>query len=706
MKKTDFLQKRIQALQDDCWDLMLQDPDSAMTLAIKSLELAKNTDLVELQGRGLFMQGWCHSYAGRYPQAPEYFQKSIAEFMKIQDVSQIARSYNGMGWAFQSLGQFGVSLQHYETSLSMLEQVEENSIYFATKINMALLHCSEGDWAAAKAMITELDAQDLSSFSNELKADYYYVKAWSMLQDEQEKNPDQYISLAEEYALKVNFTQLLFHIGILRVQYLKVRGETQQAISGLLELIDFPTFDQQGVDRYVVLTLLANLYFKSNQLDLADQTFRRAFLLDKNPWPHQFLFDLHQAYSLFLASQDNYTAAYEQSQTALNMQQLLFAKQMASTESNRVVAKEIARLKREDLIKEMNIKSLQLLHQKTQLINRIGHQLASTFDIGAIGLRLYDVVHREFDVHFISIAEYVPDRQLFKFEILVEEGVVLPAIDRPLNTPGMQAAKVVENGKKVILNSDFKPTIESLTSPDTVLPQSGIFLPLTVENELIGVWSLQSQIKNRFKDEDIELMESITPFVSIAFNNALSHRRLDSLNKEIAFEKESVVEAHKKVEYQALHDGLTGLPNRRQLTSVANQRIRGARQHDRNFHLLYIDLNGFKLVNDQHGHKVGDQVLKKMAVRLQKNFRDSDIIARVGGDEFVAVISKFSDSTQLLKFLEKLKESITKTIWIDDKKFILGSSVGVASFPEDGANLDQLIQVADANMYLDKTGKS
>ena len=705
MNKTDLLQQKIKSLQADCWDLMLQDPDGAMTLAKKSLELAKNTDLVELRGRGLFMQGWCHSYASRYPQAPEYFQKSIAEFIKIQDIAQIARSYNGMGWAFQSLGQFGVSLQHYETSLTMLEQVEVNSVYFATKINIALLHCSEGDWAAAKAMIIELDAQDFSSFSDEHKADYNYVKAWSMIQDEQETNPDQYISLAEEYARKVNFTQLLFHIGILRIQYLKKRGETQQAISGLLELIDFPTFDQQGVDRYVALTLLANLYFELNQIDLADQTFRRAFLLDKKPWPHRFLFDLHQAYSLFLASQHNYTAAYEQSQAALNMQQLLFVKQMASTESNRIVAKEIARLKREDLVKELNIKALQLLHQKTQLINQIGHKLASTLDIGDIGLSLYAVVHRELNVHFISIAEYVPESQLFKFEVLVDDGVAQPAVIRPFNTPGMQSTKVVESGKLILIN-DYTPTVESLTAADGLMPQSGIFIPLYIDSVIIGVWSLQSSIKNRFKKEDVELLEALAPFVAIAFNNALSHRRLDTLNKEIALEKESVVEAHKKVEYQALHDGLTGLPNRRQLTSVANHRIRGARQHDGNFHLLYIDLNEFKLVNDQYGHKVGDQVLKKMAVRLQKNFRDSDIIARVGGDEFVALISKFSDSTQLLKFLEKLKESIVKPIRIDDKKFILGSSVGVASFPEDGANLDQLIQVADANMYLDKTDKS
>lgn len=696
------MKNKIIALQEECWELMLQDPDGAMALATESITLIGSTGLRECLGKSLFMQGWCHIYAGRYPEAPSFFQESISEFMLLHDIAQIARSYNGMGSAYKSLGQFGIAAQHYETALSMTEQIENSDFSFITKMNLASLFCSEGEWGTAKKFISELETYDLNKYSEEYLAEYYYVKAWSMLEDDDISQVDQLVALAEKYAKEAKFAQLLFHIGLLQVKCLEKKENISEAISELLKLMGSASFKQQGVERYLALTLLASWYLKEGNIELARKSFKSAFLLEENPWPHQFLFDLHQAYSEFFAKQDLYSEAYRQSQYALKIQHDLNSKESASSESNREISKEIARLRKEDLAKEVDIKALHLLHERTQLINNIGQQLASTFDIDSIGLKIYDVVNRELDVHFISIAEYVPSEKLFKFEIMVDQGVALEAMTRPLDTPGMQAAQIVQS-RKLVLKNNFSPTNESLVKGDgSLMPRSAIFLPLDVEGELIGVWSLQSSIENRFKDEDVDMLNSLTPFVAIAFNNALSHRRLKQLNADIKREKESVVLAHKKVEHQALHDGLTSLPNRRLLTRYVSQRVEEALQQEKKFHLLYIDLNGFKAVNDLHGHKLGDLVLQKMAERLHENFRDSDILARVGGDEFVAVVSEFSQLKILDQFVERLKRALSEELVVQHEVFSIGASVGVASFPLDGVNLDQLIHEADEKMYQDK----
>ena len=159
--------------------------------------------------------------------------------------------------------------------------------------------------------------------------------------------------------------------------------------------------------------------------------------------------------------------------------------------------------------------------------------------------------------------------------------------------------------------------------------------------------------------------------------------------------------SHKNNRDLALYDQLTSLPNRRLLNDRFRQLVAQANRQHIGFHLIYIDLNNFKQINDTLGHNVGDNVLKEVACRLQSHVRASDTIARIGGDEFI-VLSEVTDSRPPPSdMIEKLSDVIMRPM-ADLNGLIVQASFGSAHYDTHGTTLTALLSHADHNMYVDK----
>ena len=163
----------------------------------------------------------------------------------------------------------------------------------------------------------------------------------------------------------------------------------------------------------------------------------------------------------------------------------------------------------------------------------------------------------------------------------------------------------------------------------------------------------------------------------------------------------------KKARYLAYHDSLTGLYNRYALTQTEGQHNLLANKSDNDsYSVFFLDLDGFKPINDTYGHQVGDQVLQTIASRLKNTVRKEDIVVRVGGDEFAIITYHTVDRVAIQIFGDRLIKAIEKPIQLDDKTLHLGTSIGIASYPQNGDTLNQLIDLADAAMYkAKKSGK-
>jgi diguanylate cyclase (GGDEF)-like protein len=158
-----------------------------------------------------------------------------------------------------------------------------------------------------------------------------------------------------------------------------------------------------------------------------------------------------------------------------------------------------------------------------------------------------------------------------------------------------------------------------------------------------------------------------------------------------------------RLEFEATHDALTGLPNRRYLHDYLGHAIELAIRHELHFALMVIDLDGFKRINDTLGHEAGDRVLQEVANRFRQTSRGSDFIVRTGGDEF-ALIAENLEQTESLRYLaERLIESLAAPVELPRRALAsVGCSIGIAIFPSSAASMDELFSAADRAMYAAK----
>ena len=181
--------------------------------------------------------------------------------------------------------------------------------------------------------------------------------------------------------------------------------------------------------------------------------------------------------------------------------------------------------------------------------------------------------------------------------------------------------------------------------------------------------------------------------VEVHARHALEER-LDTITQE----SESALHA-------AFHDALTGLPNRALFDNRLEHGLAQAKRHGFTLAVMFIDLDGFKAINDKHGHSIGDAVLQSVADRLQENTRVDDTVSRYGGDEFLYLLMSIDDDKHVLQIAEKIAEAIQQPCTLSVGDVVVKSSIGISIFPKDGSSAADLIESADKAMYQAKRAK-
>ena len=178
-----------------------------------------------------------------------------------------------------------------------------------------------------------------------------------------------------------------------------------------------------------------------------------------------------------------------------------------------------------------------------------------------------------------------------------------------------------------------------------------------------------------------------------------------ALKKAIEKLQDEVLEHEKtqeQIKYIAYHDTLTGLPNRNLLNELLVHSITLAERNNKCMAVLFLDIDGFKMINDCKGHGMGDQILQEVAERLLKTLRKSDVIARHGGDEFIVIIEELDNCSGVELIANKIINCFQEPFHLENQDYFLTTSVGVAVYPADGQTPDMLIKNADIAMYKAK----
>jgi two-component system CheB/CheR fusion protein len=312
------------------------------------------------------------------------------------------------------------------------------------------------------------------------------------------------------------------------------------------------------------------------------------------------------------------------------------------------------------------------------------------------------------------IGHYIPDvdadGEVRGFSIQASEVTVLKETEAKLKL----AACVFENTLDGVLITDVNGTIISVNPGFTAItgytPEDAVgktprilqsnrhdqafYIALWKAIENDGQW--HGEVWNRRKGGELYLQRMT---ISMVRSEDGEPMRYVSVFSDIT----TFWRKDEQIKHLAFHDALTDLPNRTLLMDRIDQKLLSARREKSHFALMFLDLDGFKRVNDQLGHHVGDDLLKSVALRLLALVRKSDTVARVGGDEFIFILNSPQGKDDITDVANRIVSSISEPIEILGSAPQIGVSVGIAMFPEHGDTATDLIRHADVAMYAAKS---
>lgn len=267
----------------------------------------------------------------------------------------------------------------------------------------------------------------------------------------------------------------------------------------------------------------------------------------------------------------------------------------------------------------------------------------------------------------------------FPYHVDVHE----PETGQPGTMTGRLCAEVVRSGQPILLTPDqddrpagFERQGSGQNSP------CWLGVPLNSQNGTIGALIVKSMPgSERYTEQDKELLQYVCAQVATAIERKQLHARLERM---------------------AQYDQLTQLPNRELLRDRLKVALEAAREDRGRMALLYVDLDRFKEVNDTHGHAVGDMLLQTVANRLKGCVRETDTVARIGGDEFVVLLHSIHASGDADCVAVKIRQVLAQPLRLDGHSLNIQPSIGVAQYPEHGTEEKQLFRHADEAMYTAK----
>ncbi|MGB6243308.1 MAG: diguanylate cyclase [Castellaniella sp.] len=296
--------------------------------------------------------------------------------------------------------------------------------------------------------------------------------------------------------------------------------------------------------------------------------------------------------------------------------------------------------------------------------------------------RIHQIVCTLLPADNFSVALYDRKTGLLSFPYYADQYDHKPEPHRPL--AGTPHTTILQSGQPLLLPLEtIRPDGQNARVSPIPLCQLGV--PLKSHHGTIGVLTLKSYRGGAcYNERDLELLQFISTQIAV------------------------VIEAQRmqdRLQHMAQYDQLTGLPNRGLLDDRLKTALTMAQRAQERLSVLYLDLDQFKRVNDTLGHNVGDLLLQEVASRLLQCMRESDTVARIGGDEFVILLQRVPDPEHAAMVATKIHDVMSRPFTLDGHTLSIAPSIGIAHYPEDGELTHQLLKHADQAMYRAKHGK-
>lgn len=251
------------------------------------------------------------------------------------------------------------------------------------------------------------------------------------------------------------------------------------------------------------------------------------------------------------------------------------------------------------------------------------------------------------------------------------------------------AGKVAESREPLLIHGLVGLEGKRPPEPGQTLPRSAMCVPLQHRDELLGVLNVNAEAEHEYSEHDLRALTLFGEQAAAAIANA----RLYETQRLLA----------SRQSHQAVHDPLTGLPNRILLHDRLEDALTHKRDQDLGLALLFIDLDEFKRINDSLGHAAGDELLAAFSRRLRRSIRDGDSAARFGGDEFAVLVEDLSTIEQAVAAAERIQRLLEESFELDGRRLRLRASIGISMQRPETVNADEMLRRADTALHVAKT---
>jgi diguanylate cyclase (GGDEF)-like protein len=364
-------------------------------------------------------------------------------------------------------------------------------------------------------------------------------------------------------------------------------------------------------------------------------------------------------------------SSYDQSTRIDDLEKEMQAWRRRSSELERI------RSERENAIREL------------EAIKEIGQQITATLEPDVIVQVIHDRLSQLVTVDALVIAFYDRESDEIDVRYVIERGKRLEPMRIPLKEGRSLAGWVILNDADLMINSRE----EGAAYADEIVHMDGsqgisesfLIVRLKIEGSIIGVLTVQAETRNRYREQNLRVLQALAGFVAISLSNSNAHQNL--------------VLANEKIAHMATHDTLTGLPNRMRIMDRLGQELNRGKRYNASLAVLFIDLDGFKEINDTFGHRAGDNVLQVLSDRLRDAIRSTDAVGRLAGDEFLVILTDDCTPENGMLLADQIREDLSRPIEFEGNSMKVTASIGLAMYPENGVNPSDLVNAADQAMY-------
>ena len=349
---------------------------------------------------------------------------------------------------------------------------------------------------------------------------------------------------------------------------------------------------------------------------------------------------------------------------------------------------------------------LRIANERIETMSEIAREVTSNLDIDDILGAICPRIKRVMQADMVEIALADHDRETLDVRLVFASGKEQWRYNLSFDDTHTPTTTVVATRRPVVID-DYNECAETYVqstrrSGDPPRVGSAVYLPLLVRERLVGVFAVQSIALRAFSAFDVRLLTMLAAFIAVAVDNALVLKEVTALSHEVQEEKNELQRAYERITMVANRDDLTGLANRRMFYELFDLHRSHANEHGSRMALIFLDLDRFKPINDNYGHESGDMVLIEVGCRLKSATRAEDIVARIGGDEFVVIVPNIPDVAAAQSIADKIRRRLGEPISLVNESVSVGASIGIACYPDDGDTSDDLLRIADTAMYAEK----